>query len=135
MRYRILYCLLLLAGPSLAEVAVIVNPANNASLTESEISRLYLGKAKSFPDGAAAVPLNLAPGSAVREQFEKSVLKKSSSQIKAYWSKLVFTGKGTPPQEVASDAEIIAIVKSDPKSIGYVDAGAVTGDVKVIAKF
>jgi len=60
---------------------------------------------------------------------------KSNSQFKSYWSKLAFTGKGTPPTEVANSAEMINAIKSDAASIGFVDSSAVTGDVKVIATF
>jgi ABC-type phosphate transport system substrate-binding protein len=74
-------------------------------------------------------------GLVFRGDFEKKVLNKSASQIKAYWSKLVFTGKGTPPKEVSSDAEVINLIKSNPNLIGYVDESSVTGDVKVIATF
>ncbi len=118
-----------------AEIAVIVNPANDSSLDKGEISRIFLGKKKSFPNGTSVTPINLSEGAATRGSFDSNVLNKSSSQLKAYWSKLVFTGKGTPPKEVSSDADVVAAVKSDPSAIGYVDASAVTGDVKVVAKF
>jgi hypothetical protein len=48
---------------------------------------------------------------------------------------LVFTGKGTPPKVVANDAEVISLISANPNLIGYIDATAVTGTVKVIAKF
>ena len=63
------------------------------------------------------------------------MLNKSGSQLKSYWSKLVFTGKGTPPKVVANDAEVISLISANPNLIGYIDAAAVTGTVKVIAKF
>lgn len=55
--------------------------------------------------------------------------------MKAYWSKLVFTGKGTPPQEVPGDAEVKALIGSNPSTIGYIDAGSVDASVKVVHKF
>jgi ABC-type phosphate transport system substrate-binding protein len=116
-------------------VAVIVHPSNADALGDTEISRIFLGKMKTFPGGGQAIPINQSEGSAPRGDFEKKVLNKSASQIKAYWSKLVFTGKGTPPKEVSSDAEVIDLIKSNPNLIGYVDESAVTGDVKVIATF
>lgn len=120
---------------ALAEISVVVHPSNAASLDQSVISRIFLGKLKSFPGGEQAVPINQAESSATTDSFNKSVLKKSGSQLKAYWSKLVFTGKGTPPKVMASDQEVIDLVKSNPNIIGYVDSSAVTGDVKVIATF
>lgn len=135
MKKFLMTCCLFFTLPSIAAVSVIVHPSNNAKMENSEVSRMFLGKMKSFPGGGAVVPINLAEGSEPRKEFEKAALKKSSSQIKAYWSKLVFTGKGTPPKEVANEAEMIDLIKSNPSLIGYVSSGSVTGDVKVIATF
>lgn len=115
-------------------LSVIVHPSNANALDESTINRIFVGKAKAFPDGSQAVPLNQPESSEATSLFNSKVLNKSSSQLKAYWSKLVFTGKGTPPKEVMSDAEVAQLVASNPNMIGYVTdtAGA---NVKVVATF
>ena len=118
-----------------AEVVVVVHPSNSAALNAEEISKLYLGRTKSFPDGKAAIPVAQAEGSASTELFNQKVLNKTGSQIKAYWSKLVFTGKGTPPKEVSSDQEVIELVSQNPSVIGYINKSAVTDAVKVVATF
>jgi len=120
---------------SLAEVAVIVNASNGNALADSEISRAFLGKLKSYGDGSGITPVNLKVGNDTRTAFEKNVLKKSSSQVKAYWSKLVFSGKGKPPKELGSDADVVNFVAGNPGAIGYVDAGSVNDKVKVIMTF
>ena len=118
-----------------AEVAVIVHPSSPTStMTEDDISKLFLGKAKSFPSGEAAVPINQNEGSAARDKFNDAVVKKNSSQLKAYWSQLVFTGKGTPPKDAGDDAEVKKLVAANPNMIGYIDSGAVDGSVKVVYK-
>lgn len=130
----VFFCFLLsLITPitSLAEISVVVGSGSTiASADMAELKRLYLGKSKSL-GGTSATPLNQKNGD-TSEAFNKSLLKKSSSQIKAYWSKLVFTGKGTPPKELASDADVISEVGSNPNAIGYINSSAVTGDVKVL---
>ncbi len=118
-----------------AEVAIVVHPSNAATLNPEAIAQIYLGRSKSFPDGKAALPLGQAEGSKTTEQFNQKVLNKSGSQIKAYWSKLVFTGKGTPPKEINSDAEMLDLVSQNPSVIGYVDKASVTDKVKVLATF
>lgn len=139
MKFLISVCLslLLLIAPlsANAAIAVIVHPSNSAALDNNTISRVFLGKLKSFPGGGQAVPVNLAESDPTTTAFNKSVLKKSGSQLKAYWSKLVFTGKGTPPKVIDSSAEMIKLVGSNPNLIGYVDASQVDGSVKVIATF
>lgn len=127
--------LVFISSSLFAEVAIIVHPSNTGSIDETMISRIFTGKAKSFPSGGKAIPINQTSGAAITEDFNKKALKKSSSQLKAYWSKLVFTGKGTPPKEVSNDAEMIELISANPNLIGYVDKSSVTGDVRVIASF
>lgn len=118
-----------------AEVAVIVHPSSGVdSLSEDDVARLFLGKTKSFPNGNQAVPINQNEGSATRDKFNEAVCKKNASQYKAYWSQLVFTGKGTPPKEGGDDAAVKALVAATPNAISYVDASAVDASVKVVFK-
>ncbi len=118
-----------------ANVAVIVNPSNNSKISDQDIGRIFLGKLKKFSNGEKAVALNLKFGSETRNDFEQKVLNKSSRQIKAYWSKLVFSGKGKPPPELISDKDVLALVSADSNVIAYVDAASVDGSVKVIKTF
>jgi ABC-type phosphate transport system substrate-binding protein len=122
---------LTLSFMAFANVAVIVHPSNAATLSQDDINKIFTGRAKSFTDGKAAEPVNLVEAVAVRADFDQKALGRSSSQMKAYWSKLVFTGKGTPPKELASEQEVLDAVAKNPAAIGYVSAGAVTGSVKV----
>lgn len=120
---------------SVADIAVIVHPSNGSSMDKGDVSRMFLGKAKSFPGGSTVVPVNQSEGSIVRTAFDDNVLGKSASQLKSYWSKLVFTGKGSPPQEVASEDEIKNLVSSNPNMIGYIDSANVDDSVKVVFTF
>lgn len=126
---------LLFSQLAFAEVAVIVHPSNNNQLDEATISKIFLGREKSFADGQSVVPLALADAAPASTAFNDAVLKKSASQLKAYWSKLVFTGKGTPPKEISSDEEMLKLVATNPSVIGYVDASKVDASVKVALKF
>lgn len=116
-----------------ANVAVIVHPSNQSALDIESLKRIYLGKQKSFDNGEIAIPIDLQ-SETVREDFNKLVLNKSSSQIKAYWSKLMFTGKGIPPKELDNSQEVISAVSSNPGTIGYINASDVTDNVKVVLK-
>lgn len=120
---------------ALAEVAVIVNPSNSASMSNEDVAKLYLGKAKKFTDGNNAVPLDRKEGSEIRVQFMETVVGKDESQMKSYWSRLIFTGKGIPPKIIESDQEVKELVSRNPDIIGYIDASAVDDSVKVVATF
>lgn len=125
----------LLATPALAELVVVVHPsAAFSSLTEDDISRLFLGKAKTFPGGEQAVPINQNEGAPARDKFNDAVVKKNAAQLKSYWSQLVFTGKGTPPKDVGTDADVKKLIAANPNMIGYIDASAADASVKVVYK-
>ena len=114
-----------------AGVAVIVHPSNANSIGEEDVQRLFLGKSKSFSGGGDALPIN-SKETGSRDQFNQNLLGKNESQVKAYWSQLVFTGKGTPPKELDSDDAVKAFVAANPNAIGYIDASKVDATVKAI---
>lgn len=136
-RYVVLSIVTLLSLPAMpthAEVAVIIHPSNTAAVSDTDIKNFYLGRQKTFSSGDTAVLLSLSEGEASRSEFNNKVLSKTDAQLKAFWSKVLFTGKGTPPKDV-SQAELLKLVASNPNMIGFVDAAAVTADVKVVAKY
>lgn len=116
---------LVLAAPAFAEVVVVVNPAAEA-VTKDQVAAVYLGKSTAF------TPVDQADGSAIRGEFYKKVADKDAAQAKALWSKLVFTGKASPPKEVASSAEVKKAVAANPKGMGYIEKSAVDASVKVV---
>lgn len=118
-----------------ADVSVIVNTANNDAIDAKMIKKIYLGKTKSFANGNKIKVFSLASSQEDTEHFRQKALKKSNSQFKSYWSKLAFTGKGTPATELDNDAAVIAAVKSNPNAIGFINSSAVNTDVKVVKSF
>lgn len=118
---------LALALPAAAETVVIVSQKNPATRMFSEqASQFFLGKSTMF------TPVDQSEGSAIRADFYRKVADKDAAQVKALWSKLVFTGKAMPPKEYAGNAEVKKAVAADPKAIGYIDKSAVDDTVKVI---
>jgi len=115
------------ALPAAAETVVIVNKANPATRMFSEqAAQFFLGKSNMF------TPVDQPESSPIRAEFYHKVADKDPAQVKAIWSKLVFTGKATPPKEYPNNAEVKKAVAADPKAIGYIDKSAVDDTVKVI---
>jgi ABC-type phosphate transport system substrate-binding protein len=109
-----------------AEIVVIVNPKNPATrMFGEQAGQFFLGKSNLF------TPVEHTDG-ALRNEFYKKVLDKDATQVKAIWSKLVFTGKASAPKEHASSAEVKKAVAADPKAIGYIEKSQVDDTVKVI---
>ncbi|MCG8311783.1 MAG: phosphate ABC transporter substrate-binding protein [Pseudomonadales bacterium] len=115
-----------------AEIAIIVNPDSDiAQASQSDVAQLFLGKRNEI-DGEAARAIDQEEGSETRSEFYQKVIGKSGAQLNAYWSRLIFTGKGMPPDRVLDDAEVIEIVAEESDLIGYVNPSAVDESVKVI---
>jgi ABC-type phosphate transport system substrate-binding protein len=133
---KLCICILLCSSAmsAFAEFAVIVHPSNTSNLTSSEITRIFLGKKSTFNDSKQAVPLTLMKGSEIDKDFTRKVLNKSPTQLKAYWAKRLFTGKGAPPKSV-DDKQMIELVSTNPNVIGYIDKSAIDASVKIIAEY
>ncbi|MEC5216692.1 ABC-type phosphate transport system substrate-binding protein [Actimicrobium sp. GrIS 1.19] len=116
-----------MSAAAMAEVVVIVNPKfAAASMTEDEVAQIFLGKS------TVLTPVDQAESAPMRAEFYKKVTDKEPSQVKTIWSKLVFTGKGTPPKDLGTAADVRKAVAADPKMIGYVDKASVDGSVKAV---
>jgi ABC-type phosphate transport system substrate-binding protein len=123
---------MLFTGITHAGVSVIVHPSNTSTFSIEDIKAIYLAKTKAFPNGEICIPINLAKSNTTRLNFESTIIGKSKSQMKAYWSRLVFTGKAQYPKEVMSDEDVIKLVSNNPSIIGFVASGSETANVKVV---
>lgn len=116
-----------------AALAIIAHPSNPMSgITADDAERIFLGKTGEMANGRRATPVDQSVGSASRAKFLMKVLHKSEDELAAYWSKLMFSGKGQPPRDLGDDAAVKAFVATNPDAIGYVDGKFVDGSVKVL---
>ena len=116
-----------------AQLVVIVSAKSSvSSLSENEVADIYLGRTSRLPGGAAIVPVDLADDAANRAKFYRIVCGKSPAQLRAYWSKLVFTGSGQPPREVADIDAMKKRVASSTNVIGYIDSSQLDPTVKAV---
>ena len=115
------------------EVVVVVNKANSqGTMSAEQVAQIYTGATRQFPDGAVANALDQPEASAVREEFLAKVIGKTSQQVSAIWSRLMFSGKGTRPKPVAGSTEVKRAVAADPAAIGFIERSAVDDSVKVV---
>lgn len=116
-----------------AGVAVIAHPSVKLSgISKSDLSKIYLGKSKSYPNGKAVQPIDQGTSSKARRHFNQKVLKMSEREIKSHWSKRMFTGKGQPPKIIEGDDAVKEWVADHPQALGYIDGAAVDASVKVL---
>ena len=115
-----------------AEIVVVVSSQSSiVELNKQQVSDLFLGKISTFPNGKMAVPLEQQETSNEHKEFHEKVTGKSAAQLKAYWSKSVFSGKGSPPQEVEGGA-VKRMIAKNINLIGYINQDLVDGTLKIV---
>jgi len=116
-----------------ADLVVIVSARSAAPVLRPEqVAAIFLGQTAQLPDGALVTAIDQQVGSPTRDEFYAKVASKSPALLKAYWSKLLFTGRGQPPREVAGDNAVRKLVADTPGMIGYIDRSALDASVRTV---
>jgi hypothetical protein len=133
---RLLIALIAIAltGTAAAEI-VVVTRAHGAieSLTREEAEQLYLGRLSALRDGTPVKLLDL-PSGPIRDAFYAALIGKNAAQTRAYWSRMVFTGRARPPREVLDVEQMREQLRSDPGFIGYLPSAEVDADLRVLVR-
>lgn len=112
---------------------VVVNKENKlASLTTDDLTRIFLGKKTLWDSGTRIVPVMPEEESPTGELFLSGTLKKSVSQFRAYWKRLLFSGGGAVPKVFRNHDQLLDFVARQPGAIGVVEASAVDDRVRVL---
>lgn len=121
------------ANTGAIELVVIVSAKTQSmALDASQVADIFLGQTGYFPDGSQAIPVDIDLDSPLRTLFYQKIAAKSPALLKAYWSKMIFTGRGQPPQEIGTSTAVRKRVADNPSLIGYIDKAALDASVRVV---
>lgn len=121
-------------GTAQAEVVVVVSAKNPLiSLNSNQLADIFLGKTEELPNGVAVAPVDQGENSREKEAFYRHYLNRSPAQIRAYWAKQIFTGKGEPPREFDNVEELKRHVAANPHSITYLERDKVDAGLKIVS--
>jgi ABC-type phosphate transport system substrate-binding protein len=113
-------------------LVVIVNPSMGVQhLSRREALDIFLGRYRTFPSGASALPIDLDINSNERKQFYLLLAHKDPADMSSYWARLTFSGKISPPFAVADGHMAVDIVANNPNAIAYVDRASVDNRVRI----
>jgi ABC-type phosphate transport system substrate-binding protein len=115
-------------------VAVVSSTSTIASLSNTQVTDIFLGKVSRFPNGTLAVPIDQAEGTSARDEFYAAFAGKSPAQVKSLWAKIILTGRGQPPKAVSNSIEVKKLLAANPQAIGYIERNSVDSSVKVLAQ-
>jgi ABC-type phosphate transport system substrate-binding protein len=124
--------LLLAMNDVLAGDVVVIGHANLGKLDVAAVQKIFTGKLIKV-DGIDVTAVNVKSGP-LRDQFLQTYLQQTDAKYTAYWAIRLFVGKGAPPQELSSPAEVVKFVQSTPGAIGYVDESDLVDSVRVLAR-
>ncbi len=115
------------------EIIIIVSAGNQTgALRQDQVADIFLGQIGHFPDGREVIALDLGIGSTIRDEFYVKIAAKTPPLLKAYWTKMIFTGRGQPPRELADSVAVRKLVAANPNLIGYIDRTAFDSSVKAV---
>jgi len=115
------------------EFKLIANSSVKAdSISTGELKKVFLEEKNALHDGTHVEPV-LEKGGPAHQAFLRECLGSTDDDLQTYYRVLVFTGKGSMPKELGSDAEIVAYVAKTRGAIGYVSAEASAEGVKTLA--
>ncbi|RTE86030.1 MULTISPECIES: hypothetical protein [Gammaproteobacteria] len=113
------------APKAMAEGAVVTQAAVDAEI----VRRIYLGQTRQL------IAANLPEGSDARNAFENNFVGRSPDQMKAHWSRLIFTGRAVELRVLESDEEVLEFVRGNANTVGYISDASKAGGLTVIATF
>jgi TonB family protein len=115
-----------------ADIKVIANGSVKADMiSANEVKSVFLEEYNSLGDGTHVEPV-LEKDGPVHEAFLHEYLGGTDDDLQNYYRALVFSGRGSMPKQLGSDAEVVAYVARTKGAIGYVSAETIGEDVKTL---
>ncbi len=117
-------------------IVVVVHKQNDTTqLTKKELIDIYMGRYRSFPNGASAQPIDYPTGSDIKIKFYDYLIRQTETQINSYWSRLIFSGAATPPHKTKEESEVVSLITNDERSLAYLPKNKVTPEMKIVYQF
>ncbi len=116
----------------MAEVVVVVaKDSPITSLSENQLRQLYLEGTGRIA-GNSVKALDLPEDSRTRKAFYQAAVGKTPAQMKSYWARMIFTGRGVPPRMVSGDRAMQVMLENNPELVGYLPGNQVSSGLKVL---
>jgi TonB family protein len=104
------------------DVKVIANTSVKADIISTqELQRIFLEESGSLSNGTRVEPVIEKDGP-VHKAFLQQYVGRTEEDLQTYYRALVFTGRGSMPKVLGSDAEVVAYVAATRGAIGYVSS-------------
>ncbi len=115
------------------DILVVANKRNPIRLlTKQQLTDLYMGRTHYFPSGGTVLKIDAPGDSELRTKFYYSLVGMSLPEVNAYWARLMFSGRATPPMQVSDSKEIAKLVSENPSALGSILKGDENENIKTV---
>lgn len=126
-------CILLLVCVSAFAETVVVTAKTTPLYDVSgiQLQQRWLSQ-KLYINNSRVDIIDLPESNEIRQQFYKTVVKKTGRSLHAYWAKKIFSGKEFPPKVLNTSQHVVNWVSESSGRIGYIDSSYLNDNVKII---
>jgi len=114
-----------------ADVVLVANPDVPVdAISLDDAARLYLGALSRL--GNVRVVLTTQAEGAAHEEFLRLLLRRTPTQFRNHWFRVVFSGHGALPRSLRTEQEVVDFVARTPGAVGYVTTATPPGATKAL---
>jgi len=125
-----------LSASGWSEPVVVVNAASAITrLGQDDVVNIFLGRYRRLPTGVMAIPIDQPENASLRAEFYRKLVNKEPNEINAYWSRLLFSGKTSPPLQAVTANDVVVLLVGQPGGIAYMDRGQVDKRFRIVMEF
>jgi hypothetical protein len=130
----LLLCVGILATAQDNSLTVVANEKGApAEMKMSELKSVLMGEKQRWSNGIKVVIVLMKTSTPVGTLVSKKVYDMSGDEVKGFWLKISFAGKGDAPKFCNTVEELLTYVSENPGAIGVLDKMTDTHDVKVVS--
>lgn len=120
--------------PALAdELLLVAHPSVQIERLNRDTARaIFAMRQRTWPSGQAIHVVVMPNRHSTHERFTKELLGVYPHQLQLSWDRLVFSGTGQAPDQVATSQEMRERIATTPGAVGYIERGYVDERVQVL---
>lgn len=113
-------------------VVVMSTSSGVEALTREQVINIFFGRFRQLPNGETAVPVDQPMEQPLKSAFYRKLVNKDLAEIRAYWARLVFSGRTSPPEQAATEEEALQLLLERPGAVGYLWNGPLPPKLRVV---
>jgi hypothetical protein len=114
-------------------IAIANEKGAPAEIKMSELKSVLMGEKQRWSNGTKVVIALMKTSTPLGTLMSKKVYDMSGDEVKSFWLKISFAGKGDAPKFCNTVEELTSYVSENPGAIGILDKVSDTHDVKVLS--